>query len=465
MKDNLIIDTDSYKAGHFLQWPPGTTKAVAYLEARAGSMYDYTLFGGLQILLMRDLAGAVVTEADVDEARLFFEQHGEPFPRDGWMKIVDKCGGRLPVRIRAVPEGTVVPINNVLMTVESLDPELYWLPGWLETKLMRLWYPITVATRSFACKKVIKSFLDKTADNTDAEINFKLHDFGGRGVSSRESAGYGGCAHLFNFMGSDTCEGVHYANTYYNNHKMSGYSIPAMEHSTVISWGPEHERDAFENMVRTSKGHNLIACVSDSYDIYNAVANIWGDPNMVEFLKLHKKTVVIRPDSGDPQVVNFNILRILEEKVGMTLNTKGYKVLPDCYRLIQGDGNNTEKDIADVLGYLERAGYSASNIAFGMGGGLLQKLDRDTQRFAFKTSQLVVDEERRDVCKTPATDPSKASKKGYLDLVKMDGQYYTVKVLENKPHNESQLVTVFENGKIMKEYSLEEVRKTAASSL
>jgi nicotinamide phosphoribosyltransferase len=186
---------------------------------------------------------------------------------------------------------------------------------------------------------------------------------------------------------------------------------------------------------------------------------------MVQFLKDHKKTVVIRPDSGDPQIVNEHILSILDEKLGLIVNTKGYKVLPDCYRIIQGDGNNTEQDIDDVLSYLKRAGYSASNIAFGMGGGLLQKLDRDTQRFAFKTSQLVVDEERRDVCKTPLTDPTKASKKGYLDLVKMEGTYYTVKVLENKPHNESQLVTVFENGKILKEYTLEEVRQKANSQL
>lgn len=466
LREGVIFDTDSYKAGHFLQYPPGTQKIVGYLEARVGADYPYTVFAGLQYICKEYLTGSVVTEADVLEANDFFSRHGEPFPFHGWMKIVDRHGGKLPLRIRAVKEGAVVPINNVLMTVESLDDELFWLPGWFETQLMRLFHPITVATRSFASKKIIKSYLDETADDTNAEINFKLHDFGSRGVSSAESAGIGGMAHLFNFMGSDTVKGVRFANHYYGcASKMAGYSIPAMEHSTVTTWGRDFERAAFENMIVQNKGHNLVACVSDSYDFYGAVQNIWCDPTMIEFVQKHGKCVVIRPDSGEPTEVNTNALRIAEGKIGLVSNTKGYKVLPPYYRLLQGDGNDSEKDIEAVLHALKEKKYSASNIAFGMGGGLLQKFNRDTQRFAFKASEITINNRKHDVYKCPNGDLTKASKRGYLDLVKLDNVYYTVKVAESMPHPSSELVTVLENGKLMVDYNLDEIRERINTAL
>lgn len=454
--ENPILATDSYKSSHFYQMPPGTSSTFGYLESRGGR-YGRTLFFGLQHLLKRYLAQPI-TGAHIEEAARFMAAHGEPFPEQGWRHILKKHGGRLPVRIRAVPEGTVVPTRNVLLTAESTDPAVPWIVGWIETQIMRLWYPTTVATLSWHCRARIMESLAKSSEDPLSEIDFKLHDFGARGVSSHESAGIGGAAHLVNFKGSDTIEGILFADRYYGA-GVCGFSIPAMEHSTVTAWGREGEAAAYRNMIEKSveRGHKMVACVSDSYDIYSAVENIWGD-DLREFVKQSGATVVIRPDSGDPCEVNVKILRILDRKLGMRRNGKGFKVLPPYFRLIQGDGNDDQDAIGRVLDAVTEAGFSASNIAFGMGGGLLQKLDRDTQRFAFKLSEIVIDGERRPVRKVPKTDPGKASKAGRLDLVLRGGEFATV---TEDAGAASELVTVFEDGKILKEWTFDEIRQNA----
>lgn len=458
MKTNLILDVDSYKSSHFLQYPPNTTSMYSYFESRGGH-YGQTLFFGLQYLIKEYLSKQITAE-DVQEAASFFEAHGEPFPKEAWMRVVEKFNGYLPVRINAVPEGTVVPTHNVLMTAESTDPETFWIVSWLETQLVRMWYPITVATQSWYIKKAIYEALQVSAQDPAGEIDFKLHDFGSRGVSSRESAGIGGMSHLVNFKGSDTVEGVRFANHYYNE-DMAAFSIPAAEHSTITSWGRENEVAAYRNMIRQfGQPGKIFACVSDSYDFTNAVENIWSC-KLRDEVQNSGATLVIRPDSGDPAKIILQALRILERKVGMTTNLRGYKVLPKSFRLIQGDGVN-EDSIREILNTMLEAKYSASNITFGMGGALLQQLNRDTQKFAFKCSEVTTDGVQVPVFKDPVTDKGKASKKGRLALVKTDTGYST---METSSTHYSLLEPVFENGKLLREQTLAEVRAIAAKEL
>ena len=156
-----------------------------------------------------------------------------------------------------------MPVHNVLMTVECDDPQVFWLASYLETMLLRVWYPVTVATRSWHLRQTIRRFLEKTDDDL-AQLPFKLHDFGARGVSSAESAAIGGAAHLVNFMGSDTVLGVLAANRFYRE-PMAAYSVPAAEHSTITSWGREHEADAYRNMIRRfGLPGAIVSVVSDS---------------------------------------------------------------------------------------------------------------------------------------------------------------------------------------------------------
>lgn len=454
MFDNFILSTDSYKVSHWKQYPPGTQTVYSYLESRGGK-YNETVFFGLQYYLNYYLSGHVVFPWHIDEAEDFCNKHfGEGlFNRAGWEYIVNQHSGRLPLRIRAVREGTVVPTHNVLMTIENTDPNVPWLTNYAETLLLKVWYPITVATLSRNIKKIILGFLEATGDPD--LINFKLHDFGFRGASSYETAAIGGAAHLVNFMGTDTMAALEVSQEFYDE-DMAGFSIPASEHSTITSWGEEHELDAMRNML-TAYPTGLVACVSDSFDIYRACRQYWGD-ELHDMIMQRDGTLVVRPDSGDPPTVVTNVLGILGEKFGYTVNRKGYKVLPSQIRVIQGDGVN-EDSIYDVLTACMRRGWSADNVTFGMGGKLLQDVNRDTQKFAFKCSAVQVNGEWRDVYKDPVTDPGKISKRGRLSLVMGDGG-----ILETESETDPKfdyLQTVFENGVVRNRTNLAEVRRLA----
>ncbi len=456
---NIILNTDSYKVSMLKQYPAGTTGIYSYIESRGGR-YDQTLFFGLQAFIKEYLLEPI-TQADIDVADEILTAHGEPFNREAWQYILDTHNGFLPVVIKAVPEGTVVPVKNVLATIENTDPKCFWLTTWLETALLRaVWYPTTVATQSKTIKNIIKEYLEKTGDPT--LIDFKLHDFGARGVSSLESAGIGGAAHLVNFMGTDTITGVLYAREYYNA-GIAGFSIPAAEHSTITSWGRENEVKAYANMVtQFAKPGAIVAVVSDSYDVYNAVSNLWGEALRQQVID-SGATIVIRPDSGDPVEVNRRLIEILGAKFGYTTNAKGFKVLNNV-RLIQGDGVN-ELSIRSILGALTAMGWSADNIAFGMGGALLQQVDRDTQKFAMKCSSAKINGMWVNVQKDPITDSGKKSKAGRVTLWTNSGGEFVSSVTPPTGWSDKgiggwtdALVPVYWSGNLHKDYTFEEVR-------
>lgn len=455
VNQNIITLTDSYKTSHYLQYPKGTERVFSYLELRGG-LFDNTVFFGLQYFLKNYLVGEVVTMDKINRAERLVKAHGVPFNREGWVHIVNAHKGRLPVTIKAVPEGTVVPGKNVLMTVENTCPDCFWLTNYLETLLLQVWYPITVATLSREMKKVIGKGLVETGDL--AGLPFKLHDFGFRGVSSVESAKLGGAAHLVNFMGTDTLPGIEMLMDNYFMDEMPGFSIPASEHSTITSWGRENEAKAMENML-DKYPDGLVACVSDSYNIWEACSDIWGTQLKDKILN-RNGTLVVRPDSGNPVEVVSKVILTLMDKFGYTVNDKGFKDLPPQIRMIQGDGITFESTKL-IIEEMKRNQLSVDNTAFGMGGGLLQKVDRDTLKFAFKCSAAKVNGEWIDVYKQPVDEPFKASKKGLLKLVGgANGNFHTVNQNE-LPNLENKLQVVFENGELFNQTTLTEVRNRA----
>ncbi|MCP2091544.1 UNVERIFIED_ORG: nicotinamide phosphoribosyltransferase [Paraburkholderia sediminicola] len=459
---NPILNTDSYKASHYLQYPPEASAMFSYIESRGGR-YDRTLFFGLQMLIKEYLCRPI-TPAMIDQAKAFFTAHGEPFNEAGWRYIVQQHEGYLPVRIRAVPEGSVVPTHNVLVTVECDDPEVFWLASYLETMLLRVWYPITVATQSWHLRNTIRAYLEKSSDDL-TQLPFKLHDFGARGVSSAESAAIGGSAHLVSFMGSDTVLGVVAANHYYNE-PMAAFSVPAAEHSTITSWGRERETDAFRNMIaKFGKPGAIVSVVSDSYDLFAAL-EVWGT-TLKQAVLDSGGTLVIRPDSGDPLTIVLQTMRALEASFGSTVNGKGRRVLNNV-RVIQGDGVNPDS-IGAILAAMDEAGFAADNIVFGMGGALLQQINRDTQRFAMKCSAIRLGDEWHDVRKDPVTDAGKRSMKGRLTLLvnRHTGEYRTATLpVEWNDRTvegdwDEALVTVFDSGKLLVDAAFSEIRKRA----
>lgn len=448
MRKNIILNSDSYKYSMFNQYPEGTETVYSYIESRGGA-WPSTVFFGLQAFIIEYLLKPI-TKEDIDIAEQVITAHGEPFYRQGWEYILAKHGGKLPVIIRAVPEGTVVPVKNVLATIENTDPECYWLTTFLETALLRaVWYPTSVATNSYESKKIILKWLKKNGDITT--IDYKLHDFGARGVSSLESSGIGGSAHLVNFSGTDNISGILHSKLYYNS-GIVGHSVPAMEHSTVTSWGRENEVESYRNMIRQYP-NGIVSVVSDSYNIYNA-CKMFGSVLKQDLIE-NNTQLVVRPDSGNPNVVISECLLLLDEYFGHTVNSKGYKVLNNV-KILQGDGI-TGRMIDAILDTVDCHKYSSDNLLFGQGGALLQGLDRDTQKFAMKCSAIKVNGKWRDVFKDPVTDPGKSSKKGRVTLYKdSDGKYYS-----DRDGSPDQLITVFENGYLISDQKFEDIRQRA----
>ncbi len=453
MNINPILNVDSYKTSHYLQYPPGAEVVSSYVESRGGD-YPYTVFFGLQMFLQEYLARPV-TQADIGEAEELLAAHGVPFNRAGWQLILDRHGGHLPLEIAAVAEGTRLPVSNVMLQVQNTDPELPWLTSYVETALLRaLWYPTTVASRSRACREIIARAMTRTSDSLEG-LEFKLHDFGARGASSAETAAIGAAAHLLNFLGTDTVGGIVALRRYYGA-DMPGFSIPAAEHSTITCWGRERELDAYRNMLDRFAGEGkTVAVVSDSYDLFAAIDQLWGSA-LRERVIDSGGTLVVRPDSGEPAQIVCQAVEGLMARFGASINQKGFRVLPDCVRVIQGDGVSP-RQIEHILDVMEARGLSADNIAFGMGGELLQAVNRDTQRFAMKASAIRIDGRWQDVYKDPATDAGKRSKRGRLALIEAAGEYSTIRE-EDLGERRNLLRPVYRDGELLNVETFDTIR-------
>ncbi len=479
--NNLAMMGDAYKYSHHAFYEDGTTKIHSYLESRGGK-FESTVFYGLQIFLKEFLQGVAITQEELDEAYDYLgTKHGvfgreDVFDKSKFQYLIDVHGGKLPVRIKAVPEGTVVNVKNVLMTIENTDENCAWLTNFLETLLLQVWYPITVATLSREVRKVVKErFVTCTSydeGTIDFLVDFVLNDFGFRGVSSVQSARNGGSAHLVNFRGSDTTIASKGIREFYNTDTIYGLSVPATEHSIMTIKGKKGEVDMMRRVLEKYPT-GIVACVSDSFDQLNACANYWGGE--LKDLVLSRPAepgnqLVIRPDSGHVIQTLKATFAILFDKFGYTTNEKGYKVLPPQVRVIQGDGVNINS-IIEIYDMFEAEKISPENLALGMGGKLLQAdINRDTQNFATKASFAIVNGEERDVVKSPTEldengnfkKSFKKSKQGRMKLVKTQDNYKTVTSTEaGYEEAEDCLQLVFEDGVLYNETTFEDVRDRA----
>ena len=461
---NPILNTDGYKPSHYEMLPEGTTKLFSYIEARGG-IWDETVFFGLQAYIKEYLMRPI-TRQNIEDAAWFFEQYGEPFNREGWEYILEKHNGYLPLRVRAVKEGSVIPVKHILVSVENTDDKCAWLTSYIEPTILRGgWYGTTIATQSWNIKKLIRKFMEETCD-TIYSLLWKLHDFGARGVSSLESSVISGAGHLVNFRGSDTITGALGAMLYYNEPNIvPADSIPATEHSVMTI---KHRAGEFDQIKRAllkfGKPGKMFAVVSDSYNIDDAVKYICTDEEFQSILKASQSKIVIRPDSGDPVAMSLHIVQLVDKYLGTTMNTKHYKVLPANIGVIYGDGIN-KKSIQAILFNLKIHGYSTDCINFGMGGALLQNVTRDDQCWAMKACAAMMNGIWSDVKKDPITDTGKVSKAGRMSLFRsrLTGEFSTLRI-DGHIDDEfvDQMWTVYENGKQYNEVSFTQVRNRAS---
>jgi nicotinamide phosphoribosyltransferase len=452
MLNKLVIDTDSYITSHYLQYPSDMKGMYSYLSARGRESEfpttDHVLFFGLKSILT-DMFSTPVTEKEVESIGKVMEAHGVPFPKKEWLYVARECGGLPPVTIKALPEGSWMPLGCPLMTVESTDPVFPSVVGWLETALTRCWYPSTIATHSALCHRLLQEAMEKTSDSHDP--SFKLHDFGARGTATRAQAAIGGSAHLISFLGTDTLIGLDHCEEIYQLGS-AGYSIPAAAHCTVGSWGEENEADFYEHFVQTflygknpdGKKYPIAACVSDAYDYWRVVKEVWASEKFSTLVKESGGTLVIRPDSGDPALNVIRSLHILGSSphVGYTVNSKGFKVLAPHYRIIQGDGIDY-KELQRIVDQMISSGWALENVAFGSGGALLQKFNRDTLKFAYKCSSILRDDKWTSVYKNT---PGKASLRGRVVPALIDGEIKATTVEKlTESGGEHLLRTIFSN--------------------
>jgi len=459
---NKLLLTDSYKFTHWKQLPPNTTELSSYFESRGGE-YPYNVWMGAQAIAQNYFAGQFVTKDNIDEADDLTAQHFRQkglFNRAGWTHILERYDGRLPLEIRAVKEGSKIPVHNVLTTVRNTDPLVPWLPNYIESTFTHVWSATTTATLAHAIKCDLKKHLLKTADDLSG-LNYMLHDFGYRGASTVESAAFRGCGHLTSFHGTDNFPAIMMARHNYGA-GMPAFSIPAAEHMTITSWGKHRELAAYRNLLTVyPEGH--VSIVVDSYNTYDACFSDLGI-SLRDLIQNRKGTVVVRPDSGNPVNVVMAVLMILGERFGYSNNSKGYKVLPSYIRVIQGDGVN-RKSINKILDRMAQSGWSADNIVFGMGGALLQEGTRDTHKFAFKACYGIIDSDGVNIFKQPFTDPGKNSKTGKMRLRKNpDGSYGTDCMTQynyNLGLGNDELETMFLDGEMTRVQTLDEIRTLA----
>ena len=452
----IAIYADSYKASHYLMYPQ-CELMVCYGEFRSGYLKDKTdtrlIVFGINYLLDNYL-NIQWTYNDLYKIELFYSTHNIgntqfPFPKELFIDFINNNNGYFPVTIEALDDGTVV--NAKVPVYQIYARQKYsQLITFLETIMTQMWYPSTVATLSRRCKDIIHDgFIRSVDESSYTLLDSRLHDFGFRGCTCVEQSIIGGTSHLLNFTGSDTMSAAYYTQYQLNLGNPVASSIPATEHSVMTSY--IDEQTAIETMIDKFGGPGCVfSIVMDSYDYTNALYNIL--PRIAARHMNKGGVMVLRPDSGDPVECIIEALTACEKIFGVKINGKGYKVVQHI-GVIQGDGININT-IRAIIDAVISAGYSTENVAFGMGGGLLQRVNRDTMSFATKLSHAVynINDERKiiDVMKKPKTDVTKNSYPGIISVVR-DDRTGAIQVL---PRHDKQTVAnnmlkvVYDNGPI-----------------
>jgi nicotinamide phosphoribosyltransferase len=477
---NPLLALDVYKMGHMEQYVPRTTRVYSYLMARSDKTFSRVVFMGLQYYLAQYLKTRLTPA--MGEEFLAYRQRilGVPNPPDVVAKIRALARlGYWPLRIKALPEGTVIGTRQVLMTIENTHPDFYWCVGFIESLLLKVWYPTTVASHSYRYRQVVNAAFDATVGpEQDFLRPFMVHDFGYRGDSSEEGAALSGIAHLLSFTGSDTVPALPLADRYYGGREagLVMASVPASEHSVMCSYGVEDELAAFRRMLELYPT-GLVSIVSDTYDIYRVLTEFTRALAPAILARPLGSKVVFRPDSGNPEYIiagdptapadspeGKGAIRLLDEVFGHTVNSKGYKVLHPNVGLIYGDGMYLER-YERTLARLQSQGYAASNFVIGV-GGILRHHSRDTLGFALKATYVEVDGVPREIEKTPATDPRKRSHKGLITLARDEaGEYVTHDRQTAAGEAATLLALVFEDGQLTAPTTLTEMRARVAATL
>ncbi len=466
---NPLLGVDVYKMGHMEQYKPGTTEVYDVLVARSDKMYDRTVFFGLQwwlkTYLTRRLTPAMAEEF-LENRKAILGSNSPEVERK--IRALGELG-YFPVEIKAVPEGTVMTVQNVLMTVRNTHPDFHWVPGFLESLIMKVWDAIASASCVFVYRQIVEEYYEKTVTEEQMFLKeFACHDFGYRGCGSEQEAAITGAAFLMCFSGSDTVIAREFLIRNYGADRNQPFilSVPASEHSIHCSFSGD-DLAYIDNMLRLYPA-GIVSIVSDTRDVYDFIARI--APMRKDEILSRDGKVVFRPDSGDPWKIICGdpdapegslewkgVLRILADEFGYTVNKKGYKVLHAKIGLIYGDGMYIAR-YRRVLQTMMEMGFAASNLVIGI-GGIVRNHSRDSQGISLKATHVINNGVRVDIQKDPVTDPGKKSPKGLVSLSRDEaGVYHTKNECTLEEEAASLLEVAFRDGAVPKDQTHMEVR-------
>lgn len=482
----ITLLADFYKLSHRKQYPKGTTKVYSTLTPRSNKYAPYSdeiVWFGLQYFIKeylidrfnKDFFSKPKDEVISEYSRLVEFSLGKEYAETKHIKELHDLG-YLPIKISTLPEGSLVPMRVPVMTIENTHDDFFWLTNFLETILSTsIWLPTTSATLAYSYRKVLNDYAIKTTGSTSG-VEFQGHDFSMRGMSSEQSATVSGAGHLLSFKGTDTIPSILFLEKYYNGNiekSLIGASIPATEHSVMCSYGQENEKDLLTHLLTEVYPTGLFSAVCDTWDFWKLVSEYL--PELKETIMSRNGKLVIRPDSGNPvdiicgTVLNGGktpeekgLVEVLYEIFGGQINELGFKVLDSHIGAIYGDSITLEiaKEICEKL---YKKGFATTNVVFGIGSYSYQYATRDTFGFAVKATYAIVNNEERMLFKDPKTDSGiKKSQKGLVVVNKDDNGkfFFEDNFIDNDEYKSKTnlLETVFVNGKLIKETSLDEIR-------
>lgn len=480
---NPLLLTDFYKTIHHMCYAPGMTKLVSYWTPRMSRKddMDKVVMFGLQPFIKKYLIQYFNEN--------FFQKDKETVVSE-YERIISKTMGNmaadtkhiealhhlgyLPIQIKSVAEGSRVNIKTPMIEITNTQVDFAWLVNYLETFMScNIWQPMTSATIAYRYREIIEKYFNLTVEKGD--IKKACGDFSMRGFSSVESAELSGAAHLLSFIGTATIPAISYLEEYYNcniEDEIVGLGTPSTEHSVMCSYG-EDEFAAYKRLVTEIFPRGVLSIVSDTYDYWNVITDIL--PRLKEDIINRDGKIVIRGDSGDPVKIICGdkdaakdseeykgTVELLWEIFGGEINSKGYKVLNSKIGTIYGDSITVER-CEQICRGLEEKGFAVNNCVFGIGSYTYQYNTRDTFGFALKATHAIIDGEEKFIFKAPKTDKDnfKKSQKG-MCYVYREGEDILYKdeltLKEQAECKDNLLEIVFKDGKLIKDYSLWEIR-------
>lgn len=492
------LQLDGYKTDHKSQYPQGTEFVYSNLTARSSEYFksplgklDKTVFFGLQGFVEEYLVKSW-NEGFFNRPKEFvvaeYKRRMDSYLGEGAVDVSHIAAlhdlGYLPIRIEALPEGSSVDIKVPYLTIVNTHPDFFWITNYLETVISNsLWKSITTATTAFEFRKILKKYVEITGANKDF-MNWQLHDFSMRGMSSSEDAARCGAAHLAagNF-GTDTLPAIDYLEEYYNadvTKELVGGSVPATEHSVMCMGTESGEYETFKRLITEVYPTGVVSIVSDTWDYWNVLTVtapalkqeiMSRQPNAIGLSK-----VVFRPDSGDPVKIICGdseapvgspeykgSVEVLWDTFGGTVNDKGFKTLDQHVGLIYGDSITLDR-LDQILNGLKDKGFAADNVVFGVGSYTYQYVTRDTLGMAMKATYGVVNGTPRNIAKNPKTGSGKKSACGLLNVVGTNGNY-SLEDNQQASNTSGNMMTVFEDGVVLNKTSLFDIRELVNSQL